>query len=77
MKKIILLAITALMMMGCDIKPSPHYGRVFAGDNWEIFLINDSTYLMIPKYKEYHTPYILNLKDKATIDSVRSSGKKN
>lgn len=59
MKKIILLALATLMMVGCNIETRRHYGTVYVGNNWEIFLINDSTYLMIPEYKEYHTPFIL------------------
>jgi len=69
MKKIILLALTALMMVGCNVKHRPQYGIVHNGNNWAIFLINDSTYLMIPKYKEYHTPFIL--KDILKEDSCR------
>ena len=77
MKKIILLVITSLVMVGCNIEHQPRYQTVYAGDNWDVFSINDSIYLMIPNYKEYHIPYILNIKDKATIDSVRNAGNKN
>jgi hypothetical protein len=62
MKKIILLALTTLMMVGCDTKLK-HYS-IYRGQKWDILKINDSTYFMVPKYEEYSTPYVLNLNDK-------------
>ena len=59
MKKIILLALTAFMMVGCNIRHSV----VYSGDYWDVLLMNDSIYLMIPKYDDYHTPYILKEKE--------------
>ena len=73
MKKLILLALTALMMVGCNVRPRTCY----VGDSWDVLVINDSTYLIIPKYKEYNMPYVLNVKDEATADSARNVGKRN
>lgn len=63
MKKLILLALTCLMMVGCDIEPSRCHS-IYLGDTWDIYKINDSTYIMIPKYEEYHEPCTLKIKDK-------------
>ena len=62
MKKIILLTLTALM--GCNIEQPSHCQSIYFGDKWDVFKMNDSIYLMIPKYEEYSTPYVLNMKDK-------------
>ena len=62
MKKIILLALTTLMMVGCDAKLE-HYS-IYCGDKWDMLKINDSTYFMIPKYEKFSTPYVLNLNNK-------------
>jgi hypothetical protein len=59
---LILLALTALMMVGCGTKLK-HYS-IYCGQKWDILEINDSTYFIVPKYEEYSTPYVLNLNDK-------------
>ena len=61
MKKIILLALTALMMVGCG---EPQCHSIYLGDKWDILKMNDSIYFMIPKYEIYSTPHVLNIKDK-------------
>lgn len=61
MKKIILLVLTTLMMIGCDTKLEH---SIYCGNKWDILKINDSIYFMIPKYEKYSTPYVLNLNDK-------------
>lgn len=63
MKKIILFALTALIMVGCDTGPS-HCRSFYFGDKWDLLKVNDSIYIMFPKYEEYHEPCTLKIKDK-------------
>ena len=62
MKKIILLVLTTLIIVGCRDESKCH--SIYCGSKWDILKINDSIYFMIPKYEEYSTPYVLNLNDK-------------
>lgn len=63
MKKVILLVLVALMMVGCSEESRQRY-FIYGNSKWDILKMNDSTYLMIPKYEKYSTPYVLNIKDK-------------
>ena len=76
MKKIIFITLTALMMMGCNIEP-PQHRQIYLGDKWDILKMNDSIYLMIPKYERYYKPYILKMKTKSTVISARNVSRRN
>ena len=75
MKKIILLAVTTLIMMGCDTEP--YYGTVYHGNKWDLYKVDDSTYIMFPKYERYYHPSITNIKkSKVTATSVQNIEKR-
>jgi len=76
MKKIIILSFTALMMVGCNIEP-PQWYSIYNGDKWDILKMNNSTYIMIPKYEEYHEPCTLKIETKATAVSARNADRRN
>ena len=72
---LILLALTALMVVGCNIEPPQCYS-IYNGDKWDILKMDNSIYIMIPKYEEYHEPCTLKIETKVTVASARNAGKR-
>ena len=50
MKKIILLALSAVMMVGCGFKKQPDYQRI---DKWQIMELDSCEYIQADGYHGY------------------------